>query len=124
VLNVVDQSEGEEAAAVHNGSGAGLHRPVGPPLTFVSFGEVQGQRPRSFRRDRDGRGAAGGRRGDLVLETGRSGAAGAGIWCYTSLVQMLINRDDFGPHPSVKNRGDGRVYVDWAGGRGGEVVKN
>jgi hypothetical protein len=37
---------------------------------------------------------------------------GAGVWCYTSSVQMLINRDDFGPHPSVKNRGDGRVYVD------------
>jgi hypothetical protein len=41
VLNVVAQSEGEEpAAAVCNGSGAGLHRLVGPPLTFVSSGEV------------------------------------------------------------------------------------
>jgi hypothetical protein len=37
---------------------------------------------------------------------------------------MLINRDDFGPHPSMKKRGDGRVYVDWAGGGGGEEVKN
>jgi hypothetical protein len=79
VLNVVARYEGEEAAAVRNGSGAGLHRPARPPLTFVSPGEVQGQRPHSFRRDRDGRGAAGGRRGDLVLETGKSGAGCRGM---------------------------------------------
>jgi hypothetical protein len=37
---------------------------------------------------------------------------GAGVWCYALSVQMLINRDDFGPHPSVKKSGDGRVSVD------------
>jgi hypothetical protein len=47
-----------------------------------------------------------------VLETERSGSAGAGVWCYVSSVQMLINGDDFGPQLSVKKRGDGRVSVD------------